>query len=84
MIPSPKVPTYDQQPEMSVQSVADKVAELVKESKYEFVMCNFAPPDMVRLFLVVSLPTVEIPPDLTNSCLKLPYRSVIRASTTLR
>ena len=48
MIPSPKVPTYDQQPEMSVQGVADKVAELVKEGKYEFVMCNFAPPDMVR------------------------------------
>ena len=48
MIPSPKVPTYDQQPEMSVQGVADKVAELVKEAKYEFVMCNFAPPDMVK------------------------------------
>jgi len=47
MIPSPKVPTYDQQPEMSAQGVADKVAEVLKENKYEFVMCNFAPPDMV-------------------------------------
>ncbi|EJU03001.1 cofactor-independent phosphoglycerate mutase [Dacryopinax primogenitus] len=47
MIPSPKVPTYDQQPEMSVQEVADKVTEEVKSKKYEFVMCNFAPPDMV-------------------------------------
>ncbi|KAF8584893.1 cofactor-independent phosphoglycerate mutase [Ramaria rubella] len=47
MIPSPKVPTYDKQPEMSVQAVADKVAEVVKTDKYEFVMCNFAPPDMV-------------------------------------
>jgi len=47
MIPSPKVPTYDKQPEMSVQSVADKVAEVVKSNEYEFVMCNFAPPDMV-------------------------------------
>lgn len=47
MIPSPKVPTYDQQPEMSVQGVADKVAEVVKTKDYEFVMCNFAPPDMV-------------------------------------
>jgi len=47
MIPSPKVPTYDQQPEMSVQGVADKVAELVKGSEHEFIMCNFAPPDMV-------------------------------------
>jgi 2,3-bisphosphoglycerate-independent phosphoglycerate mutase len=47
MVPSPKVPTYDHQPEMNVQGVADKVAELVKEGKFEFVMCNFAPPDMV-------------------------------------
>lgn len=47
MIPSPKVATYDKQPEMSVQGVADKVAETVKSDKYEFVMCNFAPPDMV-------------------------------------
>ncbi|KAG9042006.1 hypothetical protein FS837_011459 [Tulasnella sp. UAMH 9824] len=47
MIPSPKVPTYDKQPEMSVQQVADKVAEVVKTKEYEFVMCNFAPPDMV-------------------------------------
>ncbi|GBE77285.1 cofactor-independent phosphoglycerate mutase [Sparassis crispa] len=47
MIPSPKVATYDKQPKMSVQGVADKVAELVKQGKHEFVMCNFAPPDMV-------------------------------------
>ncbi|KIP11081.1 hypothetical protein PHLGIDRAFT_84249 [Phlebiopsis gigantea 11061_1 CR5-6] len=47
MIPSPKVATYDKQPSMSVQSVADKVAEVVKKDEHEFVMCNFAPPDMV-------------------------------------
>lgn len=47
MIPSPKVATYDKQPEMSVQAVADKVAEVVKTNDYDFVMCNFAPPDMV-------------------------------------
>ncbi|KAF8194016.1 metalloenzyme superfamily-domain-containing protein [Mycena galopus ATCC 62051] len=32
---------------MSVQAVADKVAELPEKGKDEFVMCNFAPPDMV-------------------------------------
>ncbi|KAF7981408.1 hypothetical protein HWV62_33919 [Athelia sp. TMB] len=47
MIPSPKVATYDKEPQMSVQGVADKVAEVLKEDKHEFVMCNFAPPDMV-------------------------------------
>jgi 2,3-bisphosphoglycerate-independent phosphoglycerate mutase len=48
MIPSPKVATYDKQPEMSVQGVANKVAEIVRKGDHEFVMCNFAPPDMVR------------------------------------
>ena len=48
MIPSPKVATYDKQPSMSAQGVADKVAEVVKAKTHEFVMCNFAPPDMVR------------------------------------
>jgi 2,3-bisphosphoglycerate-independent phosphoglycerate mutase len=48
MIPSPKVATYDLQPNMSVQSVADRVAEVVKQAEHEFIMCNFAPPDMVR------------------------------------
>lgn len=47
MVPSPKVPTYDLQPEMSVQGVADKMAEQIAEEKHAFIMCNFAPPDMV-------------------------------------
>ncbi|KAI0321198.1 cofactor-independent phosphoglycerate mutase [Amylostereum chailletii] len=47
MLSSPKVATYDKQPQMSVQDVADKVAEVVRADTHEFVMCNFAPPDMV-------------------------------------
>ncbi|KIM64614.1 hypothetical protein SCLCIDRAFT_114790 [Scleroderma citrinum Foug A] len=47
MVPSPKVATYDLQPEMNAQGVADKVAEVLLTKKHEFVMCNFAPPDMV-------------------------------------
>ena len=49
MIDSPKVATYDKLPKMSVQGVADKVAEVVRAGKHEFVMCNFAPPDMVSV-----------------------------------
>ena len=51
---SSQVPTYDQQPEMSAQGVADKVAEVVKTGKFEFVMCNFAPPDMVSVIVLLS------------------------------
>ncbi|KAL1975588.1 hypothetical protein VTN31DRAFT_3980 [Thermomyces dupontii] len=47
MIPSPKVATYDLDPKMSAAEVGEKVAERIAEGKYEFVMNNFAPPDMV-------------------------------------
>ncbi|KAH6576268.1 hypothetical protein BASA50_001417 [Batrachochytrium salamandrivorans] len=47
LIASPKVATYDMKPEMSAIEVAEKVAQVVDTSKYSFVMCNFAPPDMV-------------------------------------
>ncbi|KHJ75536.1 putative 2,3-bisphosphoglycerate-independent phosphoglycerate mutase [Oesophagostomum dentatum] len=47
MVPSPKVATYDLLPEMSSVGVADKMVEQIKSKKHPFVMCNFAPPDMV-------------------------------------
>ncbi|KAF9201894.1 hypothetical protein BGZ49_007916 [Haplosporangium sp. Z 27] len=47
LIASPKVATYDLQPEMSAAAVGEKVAEEIATGKYPFVMCNFAPPDMV-------------------------------------
>jgi 2,3-bisphosphoglycerate-independent phosphoglycerate mutase len=47
MVPSPKVATYDLQPEMSAAGVADKMIETIKAKTHPFVMCNFAPPDMV-------------------------------------
>jgi len=47
MVPSPKVATYDKDPKMSAHGVAEKVAELLKRGEDQFIMCNFAPPDMV-------------------------------------
>lgn len=47
LIPSPKVATYDLQPEMSCISVADEMANAIASEKYPFAMLNFAPPDMV-------------------------------------
>lgn len=46
MVPSPKVATYDLQPEMSVKGVAEKLVEAIAEGKHPFIMCNFAPPGM--------------------------------------
>ncbi|KAJ0426301.1 BPG-independent [Aspergillus carlsbadensis] len=47
MIPSPRVATYDLDPEMSAAGVGEKMKERIAEGKFEFVMNNFAPPDMV-------------------------------------
>ncbi|KZT08827.1 uncharacterized protein LAESUDRAFT_757526 [Laetiporus sulphureus 93-53] len=38
--------TYDKDPKMSIQAVANKVMEVIRKSDKEFVMHNFAPPDM--------------------------------------
>ncbi|KAJ5694997.1 hypothetical protein N7536_005409 [Penicillium majusculum] len=47
MIPSPRVATYDLDPKMSAAAVGTKMAERLGEKKFDFVMNNFAPPDMV-------------------------------------
>ncbi len=47
LIPSPKVATYDMQPEMSAPEVASTVIEKIKEDKYDLIILNFANPDMV-------------------------------------
>lgn len=47
LVPSPKVATYDLQPEMSASAVCDKLVEAIKSGKYDVVIINFANPDMV-------------------------------------
>ena len=47
LVPSPKVATYDLQPEMSAIEVTDKVVEAIGSGKYDFVILNFANGDMV-------------------------------------
>ncbi|MEC3880413.1 2,3-bisphosphoglycerate-independent phosphoglycerate mutase [Parapedobacter sp. 10938] len=47
LIPSPKVATYDLQPEMSAQEVADAICADMVSNKPDFICLNFANPDMV-------------------------------------
>jgi len=47
MIASPDVATYDLKPEMSVFEVTDVVLNKLKKNKYDFIVINFANPDMV-------------------------------------
>jgi len=47
MVPSPKVATYDLQPEMSAPELADKAVAAIASGKYDMIILNFANPDMV-------------------------------------
>ena len=47
LIPSPKVATYDLQPEMSAPEVTDKLVEAIESGQYDLVVCNYANGDMV-------------------------------------
>lgn len=47
LVPSPKVPTYDKQPEMSAPEVTDKVVEAVRSGRFDVIVLNYANTDMV-------------------------------------
>jgi len=47
LVPSPKVATYDLQPEMSAPEVTDKLVEAILAKKYHAIICNYANGDMV-------------------------------------
>ena len=47
LVKSPKVATYDLQPEMSAPEVCDRLVEAIKSGKYDVIIINFANPDMV-------------------------------------
>ncbi|MCR5260663.1 MAG: 2,3-bisphosphoglycerate-independent phosphoglycerate mutase [Candidatus Gastranaerophilales bacterium] len=47
LVNSPKVATYDLQPEMSAYEVCDKVLGALDDEQYRFILVNFANPDMV-------------------------------------
>ena len=47
LIPSPKVATYDLQPEMSAAEMTDKMVEAIRSGKYDLIISNYANADMV-------------------------------------
>jgi 2,3-bisphosphoglycerate-independent phosphoglycerate mutase len=47
MVPSPKVATYDLQPEMSAPELTDKAVSAIGSGKYDLIVLNYANPDMV-------------------------------------
>ncbi len=47
IIPSPKVPSYNQAPEMSAREITDRVIKEMQENNFDFIVMNFANSDMV-------------------------------------
>ncbi len=47
LVPSPKVATYDLQPEMSAAGVTDELVRAIESDAYDFIVANYANPDMV-------------------------------------
>ena len=47
LIPSPKVATYDLEPAMSAVGVTDALVEAIGSGRYDFIVANYANPDMV-------------------------------------
>lgn len=47
LVPSPRVATYDQQPEMSAFAVTDHVVAAIASQRFDLIVCNFANGDMV-------------------------------------
>jgi 2,3-bisphosphoglycerate-independent phosphoglycerate mutase len=67
IVPSPKeVPTYDLKPEMSAQGVRDVVLQAIDSGQYDFIMVNFANPDMVGHTGVI--PAVVAAVEVVDAC----------------
>lgn len=68
LVPSPRdVATYDEKPEMSAPEVAARVADALRGGKHDFVLVNFANPDMVGH--TGSLPAAVVAVETADRCL---------------
>jgi 2,3-bisphosphoglycerate-independent phosphoglycerate mutase len=85
MIASPKVATYDLQPEMSAPGIKDAVVKAIKEQQPDFICLNFANPDMVGHTGVIeavikAIETVDrMLGEVVEAALEKDYRLVIIA-----
>ena len=75
LVNSPKVATYDLQPEMSAYDVAANLVEAIKSDKYDVIIVNFANPDMVGHTGIEEAATKAI--EAVDSCVGMAYEALI-------
>jgi 2,3-bisphosphoglycerate-independent phosphoglycerate mutase len=68
IVPSPKVPTYDQKPEMSAYELTDQLIKKISEGNHRFILVNYANADMVAHTgnLQASIQAVKVIDDCFN------------------
>jgi 2,3-bisphosphoglycerate-independent phosphoglycerate mutase len=81
LVPSPKVATYDLQPEMSADGVTDVLCRALEGGHHHFLLCNFANPDMVGHTGV--LPAVIRAVETVDRCLGRIVETCERSRTRL-
>ena len=81
LVPSPKVATYDLQPEMSAPIVTEKVVEAINSNKYDVIILNYANPDMVGH--TGSLPAAIKAVETIDECVEKVVSSILAHDGTL-
>ncbi len=75
LVNSPKVSTYDLQPEMSALDVAKNLVDAIKSQKYDVIIVNFANPDMVGHTGIKEAAVKAI--ETVDKCVGMAYEALI-------
>ena len=81
LIPSPKVLTYDLQPEMSASEVTHKLIESLESEKYDFILVNYANPDMVGHTGMIDATVKAL--EVIDDCLGTVLEAVLKADAQM-
>ena len=81
LVPSPRVATYDQQPEMSAPEVTDKVVEAIRSRRFDVIVLNYANTDMVGHTGRIDAATKAV--EAVDTCLGRLSEAVKKAGGTL-
>jgi len=81
LVPSPKVATYNLQPEMSAVEITQTVLEQLRESTYDVIILNFANPDMVGHTGVFDATVKAV--ETVDQCLGQIYEELQKMDATL-
>jgi 2,3-bisphosphoglycerate-independent phosphoglycerate mutase len=81
LVPSQKVATYDLMPEMSAPGVTDVLCKAIEQKQHDFILCNYANPDMVGHSGV--LPATIKAVETVDRCLARVLPAAERAGATL-